>query len=233
MLNKGLLKILTMICFLGAVFVSCNNDDDDNDIVIDYDATYEFEIVFTGKWYQEDFGDKFPEGASFANFVGMTHKRVNSLYSLGSKASIGLGEYAETGNTATLLSEIQEKIDSKASSVKILGVEVANDGEERVTFTANLRHKYLTLVSKINPGPDWFVAIENIDLTKIPSKNSAITTLLLVNDAGKKDGTTFANHGSSQNVAISRLSSGDLSLGGVIPNLGYITIINKGIVEED
>ncbi len=233
MLNKGLLNALMLICFLGVLSVSCNKDDDS--FKINYDNTYEFEVIFKGSWFKEDFGTSFPkEGASFGNFVGMTHKRKDDFYKLGEKASQGLAKYAETGDTLALINEIQERINANTSSVKIVGSKVEPTGEVSVTFRTTLRYKYVSLISKVNPGPDWFVAVENIDLTLIPNKSTIITKVFLANDAGIKDGLSFNDFGSdTENGVITRLSSGDLSLGGVIPSLGHITIVNNGVVEED
>lgn len=231
MRNKGLFKFLMMICFLGATFTSCNKDDDD--VKIDYDAVYEFEVTFTGQWYSENVTGEFPEDASFTSFVGLTHNSANALYRLGSKASDGLAEFAKTGTSTTLIEEINAKIAAKRSSVLIQAGELKAEDEISVTFRTNLRHRYVSLVGKIGPSPDWFVSIANFDLTKIPNVNNGNLLMFLVNDAGVKDGTTFTAPGEDTDKVISRVTSGPLTIGGVVPTMGYITIMNRGKVEEE
>lgn len=232
-----------MICLLGASLVSCNKDDDD-EVKIDYDATYEFEITFTANWFDDYADGVFPEEAGFAPFVAMTHKYKNELYHLGGKASEGLAEYAKTGSTTALETEMSEKITANRSSVYKTGEGngvgafdkyIGHKEDVTITFQTTLRHKYLTLVSKINPTPDWFVTVENFDLSSLAAAtSSAATVLFIANDAGKKDGTTFENAaGVDTDDVIKRLTSGDITLGGVVPNLGYVTIVNNGKIEED
>ncbi len=228
MQNKGFLKFLMMFCILGTVLVSCDKDDDEEKI--DLDQVHKFEITFVGQWSSNVYGELFPEDALFASFVGLTHNSPNKLYKLGNPASDGLAEYCKTGDSAQLVSDINSMIEDKSSYSLIQTGLMSPEGEIKVTFETNLRHRYITCVGRIAPSPDWFVSIENVDLRLLNHAGYGVTVLFHANDAGVKGGTSFSEPGQDTKEGISRISSGELSIEGLVPTIGYITIENKGIV---
>lgn len=230
MRNRGLLKFLMMFCFLGAVLLSCNNDDDDEKV--DLDAVYKFEVSFYGQWSADVYGDLFPDNAEFSSFVGLTHAKRNSLFSIGRTASSGLAEYCKSGVSTELETEINKLNNGNPYPVLVKTESITAEGDIKATFNTNLRQRYFTCVGKIAPSPDWFVSIENIDMRLLSNKGSGMTVLFKVNDAGVKDGLSFTVSGNDTADRISRVSSGNLAIEGAVPTIGYFTIENKGLVSS-
>lgn len=223
MRNNNFFKYLLVFSFLGTVLFSCNSDDDDEKI--DLDTVYNYEIRFVGLWSSNDYGSVFPDNASFKNFIGLTHSQKNALYRTGRKASAGLAEYSKSANTPQLETEINNLITDNKSSVMLKAGELEPIGEVKTVIKTNLRHKYLSIVGKIGPSPDWFVGIENFDLSQLTFNSATINVLFEAYDAGVKSGDSFVTVGSEDtDVAISRITSGELSINGIVPILGYVSI---------
>ena len=175
-------------------------------------ATYDF--TFTSIWNATDH-TSIPSGAHWSDLVGATHNTTNEFLALGINATLGIKNVAELGNNTAFNNEVDLAIIATnanqwfeqgfspfaaISSATLSGIEVTEV------------HHFLTLVSMIAPSPDWFIAVNSVDLR---SGNNGInngwkdtfTIDVFAYDAGTDDGVNYSSLDSPNTpVGISMIS---------------------------
>ena len=143
-----------------------------------------------------------------------------------------------SGNTSTLVSEINAKIaEEKAGKLILpggdqLGPEVERTGIH-VEVTANFSK--VSLITMLAPSPDWFIGINSVDLCNSSKwRESFNITMLPPYDAGTEDGTGFSpdNNATDPHVNIFRITNdtvGAFHSPNPIPSLGEF----RFVVETD
>lgn len=165
-------------------------------------STANYNIVFESFWESETDNPTngistidLPGSAHWSPLVGATHKTENTFLMMNATASAGIESVAETGNTDTFQTEVTSNndanqyllgsgLDSAKGTISINNVDVSED------------FPLITLASMIAPSPDWFIAVNGLNLR---SGNSSInngwketfTIDLFPYDAGTEDGNTY------------------------------------------
>lgn len=189
--------------------------------------TAEYRVVFNATWDPPP-GD--PVNPHFSGLVGGTHNSNGVYWRIGSLASPGIKNMAETGGKDPLRQEIGDD----PNSDKILsGGNIPNSpgSAEVSSFTADLDFPLVTLVSMIAPSPDWFVGVSGLSLVDQNGEwINEITVELFPYDAGTDDGPDFSsgNDPSNPAVSISRINDDNL-----FPNLPLGTFTFTRIDEPD
>ena len=126
-------------------------------------ATYQ--VTFTGTWNDSNVSSGYPPGAHFSPLVGATHNSAGAFWRPGNLASRGVENVAETGNVATLISELIQA-QQNGSSGDIIQASGLNDLPKSTTveFEVSQERPLVSLISMIAPSPDWFVGVYNIPL---------------------------------------------------------------------
>ncbi len=154
--------------------------------------TADYEVIFDATWSAQTHPNEFPPGAHFSNLVGGTHDSNAVFWAPGELASFGIERMAEAGSTGNLLLEIDAEITAGSADQGFTGSGGINSpGQTTLSFTANLDHPELTLVTMVAPSPDWFLGVHGLSLLDggwwIPEQ----VVDLFAYDAGTDDGTTF------------------------------------------
>ncbi|MEW4925215.1 spondin domain-containing protein [Algibacter sp. 2305UL17-15] len=159
-----------------------------------------YDISITTIWNSTDH-TSVPGGAHWSPLAGATHKNPNDILEFGATAPLtnGIKNIAETGNTTNFENEINSNANTgiylqqgfspsqgNNSSAALSGVSIAED------------FPYITLVSMVAPSPDWFIAVNNLNLRSgNPSVNNGwkdtFTMDVFAYDAGTDSGTDYGS----------------------------------------
>ncbi len=157
-------------------------------------STATYTITFVSVWNSSDHGT-LPGGAHWSSLVGATHQTPDEFLTMGNTASPGIKDIAETGAFGTFQSEINSNADanqfiSGGGLGSATGIITVNNLQVSEDFPL------LTLASMIAPSPDWFIAVNSVNLR---SGNNAINNGwkntfsmdLFPYDAGTDDGSSY------------------------------------------
>ena len=118
-----------------------------------------------------------PGNAHWSPLSGATHKNPNDILEFGAIAPTtdGIKDIAETGNTTNFNDEIDAIIAAGNSDQYLQQGFAPFAGNNSVStlndITVSEDFPLITLVSMVAPSPDWFVAVNNLDLR---SGNNAV-----------------------------------------------------------
>ena len=151
-----------------------------------------YEVTFGGIW-----ADRFhpnrpvPSGARWSPLIGAVHSSRTSFWEMGETSSPGMERMAEAGTTGILSSEITRQIPHNALSV-ISASGGPGWGDRRIQIVADLDNPLITLVSKMDPSPDWFAGVTGLSLLDglgqwIPGRYFYLVPL----DAGTDSGASY------------------------------------------
>ncbi|WP_303317473.1 spondin domain-containing protein [Flavivirga abyssicola] len=166
-------------------------------------STANYTVVFESIW--ESVANNSTEGQStiglpgsahWSPLVGATHKTANTFLMMGAAASPGIESVAETGGTGTFKSEVNNNADAD----KFIDGGGLGSGKGTITINSldvNEDYPLVTLASMIAPSPDWFIAVNGINLR---SGNNSINNGwkdtfsidLFPYDAGTEDGSGYS-----------------------------------------
>ena len=163
-----------------------------------------YNITFTSVWENEivdpingNSTAAIPGNAHWSNLVGATHNSNYTLVEMGTLASTGVKDVAETGNNTALMTEVTYQINTTGnanqwlqepfspfdniSSATLSGVVVTSD------------FPLLSLVAMIAPSPDWMIAVNSINLREGGSWKNDIIISLYPYDAGTDSGQMYTS----------------------------------------
>lgn len=176
--------IITLVISFAFAFTSCDNDDE---------ITATYKITFTGTWTETSHPTDYPSNAHFSALTGLSHNENIKLFEVGILASEGIKIMAEGGNAAVLGEEIDDIIDNGGGFKKIAGSGVGTGtGSTSVTAKVNMDNSHVTIVSMLAPSPDWFIAVQAINLFEDGKFVESKTIEGVVYDSGTDSGATFA-----------------------------------------
>jgi hypothetical protein len=175
--------------FLFAVFtISCLNTFSQSV------ATYD--VSLTTIWNNDH--TSVPDGAHWSSLVGATHNTIDKFLSLGTNATLGIKNVAESGNSVEFNNEVNAAISlNEANQLIDAGsIETAIGTFSINNLSVSENYPLITLISMVAPSPDWFIAINSLNLR---SGNNSInngwkdtfTLDVFAYDAGTDDGTNY------------------------------------------
>ena len=187
-------------------------------------ATYR--ATFEASWSNTTHPTDFPSGSHFSGLIGMSHNENILMFEAGTTASMGIRNMAETGSKSPLLGEIGTIIDEGSAQFVISGGGVnPSPGSVSVEFTITSSHPLVTITSMIAPSPDWFVAVESVNLFPNGEALNLVKETVEVYDAGTDSGTNFksANQPTEPPGPISMITTSPLADTGTVAPMGSIT----------
>lgn len=150
-----------------------------------------YEVTLTTGWSAASHEDYHISTAHFSAPVIWVGPN-NPVFTLGSVASAGIEEVAEEGRTR----KIKQELEGLETAGDILSFQIHNSrvvtpGEISFEVTVNRDNPVVSLVSMIAPSPDWFVALEGLNMLSEGRWKETAETQLLTLDAGTEYGETF------------------------------------------
>lgn len=170
-------------------------------------STANYNISITTIWNSTNH-TSLPSNAHWSPLAGATHKNVNDILEFGVTAPTtnGIKNIAETGSTSNFNTEVNNAITAgNADQYLEQGFSPFagnNSNASLNNITVSKEFPYITLVSMVAPSPDWFIAVNNLDLR---SGNDAInngwkdtfTMDVFAYDAGTDSGTNYSSGNSA------------------------------------
>ncbi|KAM7343755.1 spondin-1 isoform 2-T2 [Cochliomyia hominivorax] len=130
-----------------------------------------YEIILERKWMRNTHAKDFPSEAwrtRLGEVVGASHTVDYRFWEYGGRASQGLQELAEHGATKTLENEIKEHTGTGniRTIIKAPGIIYRPNviGKTLATVRVGPNHHMISLVSKIDPSPDWILGVAGLEL---------------------------------------------------------------------
>ena len=149
-------------------------------------ATYTIEYNVT--WSANTHPDTLPPGPHVSPIVAVSHMNESDLFASGTVATDGIEIMAETGATQVLASEIGDNASILSSAV---GTRIDVPGANTLELELDRDHSLLSAVSMLAPSPDWFVAINSVELFRDGQWLEEIELTMEPYDSGTDSGTTF------------------------------------------
>ncbi|TGV04550.1 T9SS type A sorting domain-containing protein [Flavivirga rizhaonensis] len=166
-------------------------------------STANYTVVFESIW--ESVADNPTEGQSTIDLPGSahwsplvvaTHKTANTFLMMGAAASPGIESVAETGGTSTFESEVNNNADAD----KFIDGGGLSSAKGTITINSldvNEDFSLVTLASMIAPSPDWFIAVNGINLRSGNNNinngwKDTFSIDLFPYDAGTEDGSGYS-----------------------------------------
>ena len=212
-------KVIYII--LGILLISaCKKDKLDKFSVV-------YEVEFVGKWSAASHPTDFPVDAQFAPFVAHSHLADSYVFFDGLNASDGLIDYVETGQTNAYQDELQLFINSGQALDKIEGVAFSSPGNSnKVLLGMKEGYHYATVVCKISPSPDWFVATRTSLLDQTDGLwYDEVVSQVVAYDAGADLGLSFSSPNLPNDTlqAVRFIDAGPLTEGqDTVIGMGYV-----------
>ncbi|GGD02899.1 hypothetical protein GCM10011368_00880 [Hyunsoonleella pacifica] len=166
-------------------------------------STANYDISVTTIWNTTDH-TSVPGNAHWSPLAGATHKTANTVLEFGVIAPVtdGIKNIAETGNTSAFSSEVNTLIASNEADQYLqqgFSPFAGNNSNSTLTsVSVSEDFPLITLVSMVAPSPDWFIAINSLDLRSgNPSINNGwrdtFTMDVFAYDAGTDSGTDYGS----------------------------------------
>jgi len=195
-------------------------------------ATYRVEIDFN--WNDEDFPIDFPVGENFNDITGLSHTPGLTYFDVDSIASPGLAEFSTTGTSNLLTIDLDSLVADGIGLQRILGNGTIN-GTNDLTFDINVdsTRSAVSLISMMNPSPDWYVGVIDEDLYLDRTFIFQRTVNALVYDGGTDSGITYtsADTTTTPQQAISLLTAPPLGNGTTVePAVATIRFTRMSVV---
>jgi len=166
-----------------------------------------YDISLTTIWNSTDH-TSVPGNAHWSPLIGATHNTANEFVEIGALATTGIKDIAEGGVNTAFTSEINTAIAaSRADQLLQDGFSPFagnNSVGEFTSVTISEDFPLITLVSMVAPSPDWFIAINSLDMR---SGNPAInngwketfTMDVFAYDSGTDDGINYTSGNATSN----------------------------------
>ncbi|MDB9961509.1 spondin domain-containing protein [Oceanihabitans sp.] len=153
------MKKITLLLFLISV---CFISQIQSQTIANYD------ISLTTIWNSSSH-TSVPGGAHWSDLIGASHSSPNEFFELGVLASQGIKNVAEGGSNGAITSEITAAISAGNADQLLHDMAgfnpfgpVATSGFSNITLSEDF--PLVTLVSMVAPSPDWFIAINSLNL---------------------------------------------------------------------
>ena len=186
------MKRIHLLSLITLLFFACSKDKDD--VSPDSKGGTKYRVTFDIDWNSTNFPIDYLSGAHFSKLIGWSHDGSQTLFKVGSQATAGIKNMAETGATSPLNGEFDELIEKEKGFNYFIGGNLGK-GSGSIVLDVEVTEKYpsVTLATMIAPSPDWYIAVVNINLL---TNNSFVDQKVVeakVYDAGTDNGVTFTS----------------------------------------
>ncbi|KAE8749985.1 hypothetical protein FOCC_FOCC003109, partial [Frankliniella occidentalis] len=121
-----------------------------------------YEVTFEGLWSRHTHPKDFPADS---DVIGASHDVEYRFWEYNGMASEGLKQVAERGTTRALETELKAESDHIRTIIKARGISYPNvTGKTFAVFRVDQKNHLMSLVSMIDPSPDWIVGVSGLEL---------------------------------------------------------------------
>ncbi|KAJ1526166.1 hypothetical protein ONE63_009326 [Megalurothrips usitatus] len=127
-----------------------------------------YEVTFEGLWSRHTHPKDFPADSwvtRFSDVIGASHDIEYRFWEYNGQASEGLRQVAERGTTRALETELKAQSEHIRTIIKARGISYPNvTGKTFAVFRVDQKNHLMSLVSMIDPSPDWIVGVSGLEL---------------------------------------------------------------------
>lgn len=127
-----------------------------------------YELTFEGLWSRHTHPKDFPTNGwltRFSDIIGASHTKDYRFWEYGKEASEGVKQVAEHGSTRMLETELKTQSENIRTIIKARGISYPNvTGKTFAVFRVDSNHHLISLISMIDPSPDWIVGLSGLEL---------------------------------------------------------------------
>lgn len=127
-----------------------------------------YEVTFEGLWSRHTHPKDFPADSwvtRFSDVIGASHDVTYRFWEYNGLASDGLKQVAERGTTRALEAELKAESEHIRTIIKARGISYPNvTGKTFAVFRVDRKNHLMSLVSMIDPSPDWIVGVSGLEL---------------------------------------------------------------------
>ena len=153
--------------------------------------TVTYTVRLRASWSEQLHPQWFPSGAHLSPMTTWSHGQRDIVFKVGSVASDGMEDMAETGSTEILKRELATLKDMGYIHDSAIGSVFDAPGENSVELEVKEDASLVTVTSMIAPSPDWFITAQNIQLFEEGQWLERKEVPALLFDAGTDSGTSF------------------------------------------
>lgn len=178
-----MMKILTTLMLVKTILNDC-----------DPGTAALYNITLQTYWTTDNFPKQYPTWrppAQWSAVYGFSHEsKDHPLFGIGNVASDGVAMFVETGDTSTLLSNVD--MSSVLDMVTAPAI-LSGAGVTQTTVFVDGRNSKISLMSKLVPSPDWFIGVDSLDLCQDNRLADSISEHLEPLDGGTDNGFTYTS----------------------------------------
>lgn len=225
------MKQFFYILVIGVLLTACKDKDENKTVELADNKNYTFTVAVRGLWTAKTHPTNYPADAKFGHILGTTHRRDYMLFKEGHRAADWLKSYLTSNDTSEFSSEL-----SKYQGNGDVGEIIIKDGfaaneNTNFEFTTTGRFDKLTLLTKLIPSPDWYIAVENVNLNRLANGGS-LSIIVNVFDGGVKSGQSYESSGNNTTENITYMTQSPLTYPkGGVNKLAIVQIALKKITE--
>lgn len=208
---------------------ACKKDKKDKVTELRDDSLYTFSVEVKGFWTAKTHPTDFPSEAKFGKIVGISHRDKDLLFKEGQKPRSWMQSYFETNSTTDFSSYFKEYKDGDKVNAIVSEEGFVANGNRQFEFNTVGKHNKFSLLLQLSPSPDWFVAVNNINLNPL-ALGGYTTYIVSVFDAGLFSGNTYTEKGNSENGSISYKNNSPVNYpDGGINKFAVVTVQFKSV----
>ena len=168
-------------------------------------STATYDISLTTTWNVTEHSS-VPGNAHWSDLIGATHNTANEFVELGQLATVGIKNVAESGSNAAITSEINAAITAGNANQLLQNGFSTFGAISSAGFTDIIVSEdfpLITLVSMVAPSPDWFIAINSLNLRNDSNTDwkNTFTVDVFTYDSGTDSGTNYTSGNQVTNPA--------------------------------
>jgi hypothetical protein len=184
----------------------------------------EYRVTFIPTWTVNTHPVNYPSNAQFSPFITYSHKPDSDVFTLGLLAPDYLTGFAENGSTSALLEQIDVMRSSSHALDRAYGETVTYPQVSEVILGFDDSHTYCTILSKIEPSPDWFIAADSVNLKQGGIWVDTISVKTKAFDAGIDAGSNFNSPAQSQvpPLPVQVITTSPLATNGTVKSMATI-----------
>jgi hypothetical protein len=190
-----------------------------------------YDISFTSEWNAGDH-TSVPVDAHWSKLVGSTHDSNVTFFEIGELATTGIKNVAEFGNNMVFEGEVNDAVNSGFAN-QWLQESFSSEPDAFATLTevsVSEDFPLLSLVSMIAPSPDWFIAINSLNLRNVSNDGwkNTFTMEVFAYDAGTDSGVDYDSDNliTDPFVPISMISGSPINSN----KIGTLTVTFKSVL---
>ena len=154
------------------------------------EMTYKVSVVVD--WSSRSHEGNYPNSAHLSQPVFWTGSS-NPVFAIEQNPSEGMKEFSVSGRTRALKQELESFIENETISQFDIKDRIDAPGSDSYEVTLTREDPVFSLISKLAPSPDWFLALEGVNMLEDNRWKDNVRVSMVALDGGVSGGNEFKN----------------------------------------